>query len=106
MGNGPREESVEARLKAGCEASGGFCLKLNPAWAVGVPDRLACWRTPGGDVRLAFVELKRPRGGRVSGAQAWWRSRLTRLGIACYHLKSTADVAALLTEEMQDVGRF
>jgi hypothetical protein len=95
----PKEGAVEGYLKARCDASGGFCLKLNPAWAVGVPDRLACWRTPAGHVRLAFVETKRPKGGRISGAQKWWSARLTALGIPCYYLKSAAEIDTLLTEE-------
>lgn len=98
-----KEKPVELYLKERCEARGGFCIKLNPAWSIGIPDRLCVWlpRNYRNGVqtcrRIAFVEVKRPKGGKLSGAQIWWKNRLTKLGIE-WHLCSTKDeVDALLS---------
>lgn len=90
-----REKPVEEHLKDMCEMHGGFALKLNPAWNIGVPDRLcvwACkfWNGKYNCTRIAFIETKRPKGGRLSGAQIWWRNRLTKLGLE-WHLCSTKE---------------
>lgn len=70
-----RETKVEDHLYERTEALGGFCLKLNALWYVGIPDRLLL--LPGGVV--LFVETK-TKGGRVSGKQDWWHRRLRALG--------------------------
>jgi len=69
-----REKSVETHLHDEVKLRGGFCLKLNPNWNKGVPDRLVV--LPG---KIAFVELKRPKGGVLSTLQKWWENRLTAL---------------------------
>lgn len=69
------EEVVEDGLVGGVEAMGGLCLKLNPLWYVGIPDRFCL--LPGG--RLVFVETK-TKGGRVKPKQRRWHERLRRLG--------------------------
>jgi len=70
-----RETKVEGHLLVRAGAHGGFCLKLNSAWYVGIPDRLLL--LPGGVV--IFVETK-TIGGEVSRKQAWWHRRLRALG--------------------------
>jgi len=70
-----REIKVEDHLREGAEARDGFCLKLNSAWYVGIPDRVLL--LPGGLV--VFVETK-TIGGVVSGKQGWWHRRLRALG--------------------------
>lgn len=70
-----REVKIEDWLRIGCENLGGFCLKLNPLWFIGIPDRLCL--LPGG--RAIFVETKAPDGvlrGKQSRVHAW----LKRLG--------------------------
>ena len=70
------EKDIEAKLRQTVERHGGLCLKwVCPGW-VGVPDRIVL--LPGG--RIRFVELKRPKGGKVGKLQEWWRNKLTRLG--------------------------
>lgn len=70
------EKEIEAKLCTEVKEVGGRCLKwVCPGWT-GVPDRLIL--LPGG--RIIFVETKRPKGGRLSAMQKWWRKELHRLG--------------------------
>ena len=70
------ERDIERKLRTMEECHGGLCLKwVCPGWA-GVPDRIVL--LPEGRVR--FVELKRPKGGKVSKLQLWWRKKLIGLG--------------------------
>lgn len=86
------ERELEARLTRAVRARGGLCLKWVSPGASGVPDRIVL--LPGGQV--VFVELKRPRGGRVSALQRYWARELTRLGFACCLARTEADVAQLV----------
>lgn len=73
------EKEIEAKLRRAVEKQGGLCLKwVCPGWA-GVPDRIIL--LPRG--RIHFVETKRPKGGKVSKLQYWWRDKLTALGFPC-----------------------
>lgn len=70
------EKEIEAKLVNLVKNHGGMCLKwVCPGWA-GVPDRIVL--LPGG--RIMFVELKRPKGGKVSSRQIWWGEKLIALG--------------------------
>lgn len=70
------EKDIERKLKTMVERRGGLCLKwVCPGWA-GVPDRIVL--LPFG--RVVFVELKRPKGGRLSKLQKWWAKTLVSLG--------------------------
>lgn len=71
------EKDIERRLRREVEALGGLCLKwVCPGWS-GVPDRIAL--LPGG--RVYFIELKRPKGGKISKMQWYWQQRLAGLGL-------------------------
>lgn len=70
------EREIEAKLREMVKRQGGLCLKwVCPGWA-GVPDRILL--LPGG--RIVFVELKRPKGGKLSSRQVWWGDKLISLG--------------------------
>jgi hypothetical protein len=70
------EKEIEQKLVKMVKRHGGLCLKwVCPGW-LGVPDRIVL--LPRG--RVTFVELKRPKGGRLSKMQMWWRAKLKSLG--------------------------
>ncbi len=70
------ERDIERALVGMVKRHDGLCLKwVCPGWS-GVPDRIIL--LPGG--KVIFVELKRPKGGRFSKLQDWWRHRLIDMG--------------------------
>ena len=93
------EKDIEKALVAMVKRRGGLCLKwVCPGWA-GVPDRIIL--LPRG--RVIFAELKRPKGGKISPLQQWWRDQLVRLGFDHYYLYTHENVKglelAILAEE-------
>lgn len=77
------EKEIESKLREMVEKHGGMCLKwVCPGWA-GVPDRIVL--LPRG--RIIFVELKRPKGGKVASRQKWWRDKLRYMGFIWWHVK-------------------
>lgn len=88
------EKDIERKLRQMVEAHKGLCLKwVCPGW-VGVPDRIVL--LPGG--RIIFVELKRPKGGRLSRMQLWWQEKLTNLGFAFEIIWYEEDLEAFKAE--------
>lgn len=84
----PLEKDIEQKLRKMVEAHGGLCLKwVCPGWS-GVPDRIVL--LPGG--RIYFVELKRPKGGRVGAMQLWWKNKLVSLGFSHIFIRSEDDL--------------
>lgn len=74
------ERDIEKKLIKMVERYGGVCLKwVCPGWA-GVPDRIIL--LPGG--RIVFAETKRPKGGKLSKLQEWWRDKLRSLGFRSF----------------------
>lgn len=72
------EKEIEKKLVNLVRKQGGLCLKwVCPGWS-GVPDRIVL--LPG--ARVVFVEVKRPKGGRLSELQKFWRKRLNSLGFS------------------------
>jgi hypothetical protein len=86
------EKDVESYLVDQVEALGGLCPKLISPGGRGFFDRLAL--LPGG--RLTFVEVKRPRGGRVSGHQRELHAAFQALGANVAIVKTKGDVDRLL----------
>lgn len=83
------EKEVERRLRKMVSRHGGMCLKwVCPGWT-GVPDRIVLM--PGG--RVYFVELKRPKGGKLSAMQLWWRKQLQGLGFWCSYIYDDEGIA-------------
>lgn len=81
------ERVVEEYLRQRVRQLGGMCVKLAPTIA-GIPDRMVI--LPGEPIRL--VELKRPKGGRVSMVQLEQHKRLAELGHVVPVLWSKEDV--------------
>ena len=82
------EKEIEKKLRLAVERHGGMCLKwVCPGWS-GVPDRIVL--LPYG--RIAFVELKRPEGGKTSRLQQWWAKKLIDLGFHYWQLDDEEDL--------------
>ena len=88
------ERNVERRLKKGVESLGGRCMKLVSQGNNGVPDRLVL--LPGG--RCVFVELKRPKYGKLSPVQVAQQNSLTSLGFDVRVISNTEGVDAFIRE--------
>lgn len=85
------EKEVEKALVDMIRRHGGLCLKWTcPGWS-GVPDRIIL--LPGAQV--IFVELKRPKGGKVAPLQEWWAKQLTKLDFRHVFVRNQADITAL-----------
>ena len=83
------EKDIETKLRKAVEAVEGKCLKwVCPGWA-GVPDRIVL--LPGG--RIIFVEVKRPKNGKLSKLQKWWEKDLTNLGFLYEQVWNESDLA-------------
>lgn len=70
------ERDIERALVVMVKRRGGLCLKWVCPGFAGVPDRIVL--LPRG--RIVFVEVKRPRGGKLSQLQMWWAGKLGQLG--------------------------
>ena len=91
------EKDIERRLVRKVESRGGMCLKwVCPGWS-GVPDRIVL--LPRG--RVVFMELKRPKGGRLSAMQRWWARKLVDLGFAYEQIKDNEDLALFIRLYLQ-----
>lgn len=88
------EKNVERRLKKGVEALGGRCMKLVSQGNNGVPDRLVL--LPGG--RCVFVELKRPKYGKLSPVQREQQKRIASIGFDVRVISNTESVDAFMRE--------
>lgn len=88
------EKDVEGYLKKRVEALGGKCIKFATVYEAGIPDRIII--LPGG--HIAFVELKRPKGGRLSELQKYQIAVLKKLGCRVYAAKNKKEIDALLEE--------
>ena len=94
------EKDIEAALVRKVKQRGGQCLKWVCPGQAGVPDRIVL--LPGG--RIIFVELKRPKGGRLSELQKYWGRKLQSLGFewrAVWNDQDLADFIASIDEEVQ-----
>lgn len=90
------EKVIETKFRLMIKQHGGLCLKwVCPGW-VGVPDRIVL--LPKG--RVVFVELKRPKGGRLSRMQKWWATKLVDLGFNHWIIWNEKDIELFETEEL------
>lgn len=82
------ERGVEEYFKRHVEACGGKCFKLRFLGYRGAPDRIVF--IPWG--RIYLVELKRPKGGVVSGLQSWIHRQLASVGCQVVLLSSKWEI--------------
>lgn len=93
----PLEKDIERALVEKVRRRGGYCLKwVCPGWA-GVPDRIVI--LPGG--KVVFVELKRPKGGRISHMQKWWAKKLIDLGFVHWVIWDTVELSIFEDAELR-----
>lgn len=88
------EVTVEDYLVNTCEGLCGVALKVLVKGRRGFPDRLCI--LPGGVV--FFVELKRPKGGRVAPLQTTWHKMLSALGVKVFVCKTKDEVDEAIRE--------
>ena len=88
------EKDLEAKLVKAIKLRGGFALKWVSPGTTGLPDRIVL--LPG--ARIAFVEMKRPKGSRVGKLQIKWGEWLTRLGFMHRKVFTEPQLLALLAE--------
>jgi hypothetical protein len=87
------EKKVEPKLRKAVEKAGGECIKLSPAFFIGIPDRLVL--LPGG--RAVFVETK-SGGKKPSKIQAYVHKRLRAIGFDVRVIDSTEGINELLND--------
>jgi hypothetical protein len=88
---GIKESAIERELCDRVAARGGLCLKVQTIGRRGFFDRLVVLRG-----RVIFVELKRPRGGRLAAHQIWYIKAFTELGAMAVVVRSSRDIDRLL----------
>lgn len=97
-----REETVEKRLKRLCDERGWLCLKLDPSTKKGIPDRMivAFYGL------LYFVELKRPKGGRLEPIQKHWQKdlKLRRMDVCVANDRESVDALVALIQTEVDLN--
>ena len=94
------ERDVEAYLSTRVEQAGGLCVKFIPDLMRGMPDRIVL--LPGGV--LVWVELKKPRGGRVSELQKYRHKALRALGQAVEVCWTKADADRIVERYKRKEG--
>ena len=88
------EKDIERKLCKEIRFMGGYALKWVSPSTGGVPDRIIV--LPGG--RVAFAELKRPKGSKVDTLQKYWRRVLLGLGFRHYLVYTEDDVKKVIEE--------
>lgn len=82
-----KESSVEKYLVKSVEKLGGLCLKFTSPGNAGVPDRVVIH-----GATVVFVELKRPKGGKLGVAQLRMHAKLRAAGASVFTLASKVEV--------------
>ena len=91
---GVREEVIERYLVDSIKSRGGMCMKFISPGRHGAPDRIVC--LPGKSA--VFVEVKRPRCGKLGKHQERYHNDLRAVGQLVFVLWTKQDVDALLLE--------
>src|SRR5580700_2645874 len=90
----PREIEIENYLRDRIESCAGLCMKFIDPGQRGAPDRLVV--LPGQPT--FYVELKRPKQGKLSAHQERYHQRLRERGQGVWVLWSKEDVDAFIAE--------
>lgn len=85
------ERQVEKHLVDRITNLGGLAWKFTSPGTAGVPDRVVILRG-----LICFVELKRPKGGKVSDMQKWRIRQLNDQGMKAYVIKNKEQVNYLV----------
>lgn len=82
-----KECVIEAYLCKRVKELGGVCVKQDASLYGGIPDRVVavCGY-------MAFVELKRPKGGRLGVRQKMWKKMIANAGTPWHLLSTHAEV--------------
>lgn len=88
------EKQIEKYLTKKIKELKGLCLKFESPGYTGVPDRIIILKNK----PVAFVELKRPVGGRYSARQKLVERDFNRLGQKVYKVKNKEEVDKLVEE--------
>ncbi len=88
------EKQIEKYLVKKIKAEKGLCLKFESPGYTGVPDRIIILKNK----PVAFVELKRPVGGRYSARQKLVERDFNKLGQKVYKVKNKEEVDKLVEE--------
>lgn len=78
---------MEKYFKNLVESTGAYCFKFTSPGTRGVPDRIVVARSG-----IYFVELKRPKGGRLSPHQIRWQEKFKSLGQTIHLIKNREEV--------------
>ena len=94
-----KEKIIEEKLRQAVATIGGKAYKLVSQGNAGMPDRLVCF--PGG--KAVFIELKRPKGGKISLLQ---RYRITELKVRGFEVRviSTEEQIEQLVKDFDSIG--
>lgn len=92
------ERQVENYLVDRITNLGGLPWKFTSPGTAGVPDRVVIMNG-----LICFVELKRPKGGRVSDMQLWRINQLKKQGMKAYVIKNKEQVDYLVEHMMKGV---
>jgi hypothetical protein len=87
----PKENKVEGLVMTECLKRDFLCWKLAAIGRRGLPDRLVV-----GPGFTAFVECKRPKGGKISPLQANTLRQLKGLGQHAFIIQNEIEVMALM----------
>lgn len=85
------ERQVEEYLVKRVKSLGGIARKLTCPDAAGMPDRMVILKG-----QICFIELKRPKGGRLSDTQKWRIQELKQQEMKTYVLKNKEEIDQLI----------
>lgn len=88
------EKDLEAKLVKAIKDRGGYAIKWISPGTTGLPDRIVI--LPG--ERIAFVEMKRPKGSRVGKLQDYWCRELASRGFMYRRVFTEGQLQGLLVE--------